>query len=132
MFHISLPCEAIEKTREFYLDIPSAAIGREGHNWFDINFFGNQITFIEAESNFDYPNYRFESQSIPSFHFGIVLEKDDWNELLNEIGVKNNIEVTLFLEGKSGEHRSFFITDPNGYTIEFKCFSQPEQAFSKN
>jgi extradiol dioxygenase family protein len=38
-------------------------------------------------------------------------------------------EVT-FLKDKTGEHRSFFILDPNGHSLEFKTFTDPNEMFA--
>jgi hypothetical protein len=43
-----------------------------------------------------------------------------------------NEEVTTevtFLEDKVGEHISFFVTDPNGFIIEFKSFKNDDEIF---
>lgn len=133
MFHISLPCQQLEKTEEFYLSIPGAKLGRKQQNWIDIDFFGNQVTFIEVDSDFKFSTYQFETSAIPSFHFGIVVkEKRVWNKLFKELGTRYHVEIVGFLEGNTGEHHSFFIKDPNGYTIEFKYFTAPNQVFSSN
>ncbi len=38
-------------------------------------------------------------------------------------------EVT-FLEDKAGEHISFFVTDPDGYKVEFKSFKNEDEIFA--
>ena len=49
------------------------------------------------------------------------------------IGMKSKkIEITSqvkFLENKVGEHQSFFIKDPNDFTVEFKCFTNQKEVF---
>lgn len=131
-FHLALPCENLEQTKSFYKDILEAQVGRVGNNWIDINLFENQITFTEAGAfNFDFKNYRFGKQILPSFHFGVIIDVDLWGELYSKL-FKMDIEVTTeatFLENKVGEHLSFFIRDPNGFMIEFKSFKNYGEIF---
>lgn len=129
MFHLSLPCKNLENTRSFYLAIPGAKQGRHQNHWADIDLFGNQLTFIEIDSDFKYPSYRFEETAIPTFHFGIILDSKEWNGIKDELNKTTFVEPVTFLEGKKGEHQSFFIEDPNGYTIEFKSFMKAGEAF---
>ena len=52
---------------------------------------------------------------LPSFHFGIILDKEEWNSVLERLKSKNHsiASEVKFLEGKVGEHQSFFVKDPN-------------------
>lgn len=130
-FHMSLPCLSVRETKKFYTTI-GASIGRSTQNWVDINLFGHQITFIKAEKfNFSSPNYVFEGNILPSFHFGVVIDLNTWNEIYTEL--KNQelelVEKTTFLKDKVGEHTSFFVTDPNDYMLEFKSFKNPLNIF---
>jgi extradiol dioxygenase family protein len=131
-FHVSLPCKSIKSTKSFYSDNIGATLGRNTQGWADINLFGNQLTFIKAKKfNFNNPNYVFEGKILPSFHFGIVLEENVWEEIYSKLRNKklNLVEENKFLKDKSGEHNSFFIKDPNDYMLEFKCFKNPENIF---
>ena len=131
-FHISLPCKDIEKTRSFYTAALGARIGRSSSNWLDIDLFGHQMTFTKGKKfNFNYPHYNFEGQILPSFHFGVILGEKDWNGLYHKLtdAQSQNIDKGIFLLDKSGEHQSFFVKDPDDYTIEFKCFKNPEEVF---
>lgn len=130
-FHMSLPCLSVRETKKFYTTI-GASIGRSTQNWVDINLFGHQITFIKAEKfNFSSPNYVFEGNILPSFHFGVVIDLNTWNQIYTEL--KNQelelVEKTTFLKDKLGEHTSFFVTDPNDYMLEFKSFKNPLDVF---
>ena len=132
LFHLSLPCKSIDKTKIFYNKTIGASIGRHSENWVDINLFGHQITFTQAgKFNFNSPNYIFEKKILPSFHFGIILNIEVWGEIyskLNSLNLVTEKNVT-FLKNKPGEHLSFFVKDPNGYMIEFKSFKNPEATF---
>jgi len=133
-FHLSLPCRSVSTTKSFYTDQLGAYAGREASTWVDIDLYGNQITFIKDESfHFDYHNYRFGDSIIPAFHFGILLEKSVWEELFDKLS-EAKITLTekrLYLRAEPGEHQSYFLEDPNGYTVEFKCFSKEGDTFNK-
>jgi|TARA_R110000787_G_scaffold22588_2_gene65439 extradiol dioxygenase family protein len=132
-FHLALPCENIEKTKDFYVFVLGAKQGRSTDTWIDINLYNNQLTFTEAGSfNFDFKSYRLNGQLLPSFHFGVIVDSDTWGKLYSRLTEKD-LEITTevtFLENKTGEHISFFIKDPDGYTVEFKHFKYAEEIFS--
>lgn len=133
-FHMSLPCLSVKATKSFYVDNIGASLGRKTQNWVDIDLFGHQITFIKAEKfNFTSPNYVFEGKILPSFHFGVIIEKHIWNDLYESLKNKNLELVTqaTFLENQVGEHTSFFIKDPNDYLLEFKTFKTTTDIFNK-
>jgi extradiol dioxygenase family protein len=131
-FHLALPCRSISVTRDFYVDILGAEMGRRTTQWLDINLFGNQITFTKSGPfNFNFKSYKFEDTVLPSFHFGIIIDKETWLSLYANLS-NSEYEVTqevVFLKDKKGEHRSFFVEDPNGYRVEFKCFNQQKHVF---
>ena len=131
-FHLALPCVSISKTRMFYKDLLGAEIGRSAVKWADVNLFNHQITFTECGPfKFDSKSYSFNGEILPSFHFGVILPKEDWENLLNRLKSKNfSVSQVRFLETKVGEHQSFFVKDPNDYTVEFKCFTESSDAFN--
>ncbi|MCB0445855.1 MAG: VOC family protein [Gelidibacter sp.] len=131
-FHLALPCLSISKTRTFYADVLGAQIGRSSPKWIDVNLYSNQITFTECGPfNFDCKSYSFNGDILPSFHFGVILEKDDWNKVFQLLKSKHIdiVSEVKFLENKTGEHQSFFVKDPNDYTVEFKCFTKKSDIF---
>ncbi|MFL0353877.1 VOC family protein [Xanthomarina sp. GH4-25] len=131
-FHMSLPCLSVKETKVFYTNSIGATLGRHTQNWVDINLFGHQLTFIKAEKfHFNSPNYVFEGKILPSFHFGVIVDQNTWNDIYSKLK-KLDLEVvekTTFLENKAGEHNSFFIKDPNDYMLEFKCFTDSKSVF---
>ncbi len=135
LFHLSLPCINLVETKMFYVDTVGASLGRYSNNWVDINLFGHQITFTQAgKFNFNSPNYVFEGKTLPSFHYGIILNVDTWGTMYSKLN-KLNLEIVTeatFLKNKSGEHLSFFVKDPNDYMLEFKSFKKSESVFSNN
>ena len=134
-FHLSLPCLSIKATRDFYVNLVGATLGRQAQNWLDVNLHGNQITFTKAgKYEFNSPNYTFEKTVLPAFHFGVILELEDWQKTFERLKA-HKIKITgelKFLKDKKGQHSSFFVTDPNGYSLEFKCFNNSSEVFSTN
>lgn len=131
-FHLALPCLDLEETREFYEDILEAGTGRKSSSWLDIDLHGHQITFALAGNfNFQFKNYRLQEYVLPSFHFGLIVPRDFWQELYDRLSALD-IEITTeatFLENQAGEHLSFFVQDPNGYMVEFKSFRDESEVF---
>lgn len=131
-FHMSLPCLSVKETKNFYLNRIGATSGRFTQTWVDINLFGHQLTFIKAEKfNFNSPNYVFEGNILPAFHFGVIVDENTWNNIyskLKELDMEL-VEKSTFLSNKAGEHTSFFIKDPNDYMLEFKCFKDSNNIF---
>ncbi len=132
-FHLALPCEDLEQTKEFYIYKLGAKLGRYTDNWTDINLYSNQITFTKAgDFNFDFKNYRLGEQILPSFHFGVIIDVETWGKLYSRL-FSMDLEVTTevtFFENKIGEHLSFFVKDPNGYMVEFKSFKDHREIFT--
>lgn len=131
-FHLSLPCSSVETTKKFYVNTLGAKAGRSAQNWVDINLAGHQITFTKAgKFNFNNPNYVFEGKILPSFHYGVIVSEEDFKKIYQKLKDQDLELVTkaTFLEDKTGEHKSFFIQDPNDYMIEFKCFKQKDGVF---
>ncbi|WP_299136671.1 VOC family protein [uncultured Tenacibaculum sp.] len=131
-FHLSLPCKDVATTKTFYTEVFNVELGRNTNSWLDINLFGNQITFTKSgEFNFEFKNYRLDEHILPSFHFGIILDIDEFGKLYGKL-LQMDIGVTIettFMKGNVGEHLSFFVKDPNGYMIEFKSFKEKSSIF---
>lgn len=133
-FHLSLPCRNVLETRKFYLNVIGAGLGRNASNWVDFDVYGNQLTFVKtAEFTFPTRSYSFEGSIIPAFHFGFILQKNEWNHLFERLSKDKmvKLEQASFLEDQIGGHMSFFVTDPNGYHLEFKCFNKEDEIFAK-
>lgn len=133
LFHLSLPSDNLVETKMFYVDTVGAKLGRYATNWVDINLFGHQVTFTQVGTlNLTNPTYTFEGKVLSSFHFGIILDIDTWGVMYSRL-TNQNLELTTqttFLKNKAGEHLSFFVTDPNGYVLEFKSFRSADEVFS--
>ncbi|CAM1368611.1 Glyoxalase/bleomycin resistance protein/dioxygenase superfamily protein [Tenacibaculum sediminilitoris] len=131
-FHMSLPCLNIEDTIKFYTDELGFHVGRVTKEWADINIFNNQLTFVLVDQfKFDFPDYELDKHALPTFHFGVIINSDAWEEMYNRVNywLSDHSVKKTFLKDKHGEHVSFFIKDPNGYTLEFKTFIKEEDMF---
>lgn len=131
-FHISLPCKDLDKTIQYYTEEIGLNIGRSTNKWVDFNLYGTQLTFVSVnEFKFNYPFYSLEDNQLPSFHFGVILSNDDWDNMYDKINKwsADTIIKTTFFEDQNGEQNSFFIEDPDGYHIEFKTFSEKGEMF---
>ena len=131
-FHLSLPCNDMEATKQFYIDDLGLKHGRSSSKWLDVYLFGHQITFVMSE-NFKMrsPNYVLEDNILPLFHFGVILEENLWEEMYDKVN-HWTLEMTpkkTFFKDKNREHRSFFVKDPNDYKIEFKTFIDNDSIF---
>lgn len=133
-FHVSLPCSNIETTKKFYTQELGFSLGREAHNWIDVNIFGNQITFAQRPDSVISTNYySLDSKRLPIFHLGIILSHEEWYTELEKFEDKPYLELepAVFLLDNVGEHDSFFIKDPNGYCLEFKTFKSSTEIFKQ-
>ncbi|WP_235914992.1 VOC family protein [Flagellimonas ochracea] len=132
-FHLALPCRDIEETKKFYMEIIGTNLGRNTEKWLDIDLFGNQLTFTQAGNfSFDFKSYKLDDYILPAFHFGVIIPNDSWEELYGRL-FQMDLEVTTkatFMQGKKGEHLSFFVQDPNGYMLEFKSFKNVNEVFT--
>ena len=134
-FHLSLPCRNIEKTVEFYTQVLGLNYGRRSEKWIDIDFFGNQLTFVESsEFDFNFNHYKLQGHDIATFHFGVILEEKDWRNYHKQF-TSNGLEVTeikTFFSNHYGEQMMYTIKAPDNYELEFKCFKIRKQIFWKN
>ncbi|CAL2056792.1 VOC family protein [Tenacibaculum sp. 190524A05c] len=132
-FHMSLPCKNIEETINYYKDQLESEIGRKTENWVDINLFGHQLTFVLTENfDFQFPFYSLDDEELPSFHFGVVLDSDEWENTYDKINSQwmfDTVVKKTFFEDKNGEQSTFIVQDPNGYYIEFKTFRRRDEIF---
>ena len=120
-FHLSFVVPDKEEAKKFYTDILGCSIGRDNPTWFDIFFFGHQITIHQS------------TESMPAFkidHFGPILSKGEWLSV-QEVCKSNNVEFVAegFVknEGAADESGKFLISDPSGNILEFKYYLSFEQ-----
>lgn len=116
-FHLSFVVPNKEVARAFYIDILGCTLGRDNETWFDILFFGHQLTIHQA------------SQKNPAFkinHFGPILNKTGWLNVVQQCE-GNNVDVllapTVKNKGQEDESGKFIVQDPSGNILEFKYYA---------
>ena len=127
-FHLAIPVDDLQSSRQFYGELLGCAEGRSAEQWVDFNLFGHQVVChlqekaggekIEGSNPVD-------GHEVPIPHFGVVLEMETWkalSEKLKRAGVKFVIEPSLRFEGEPGEQATMFLLDPSGNAVEFKAF----------
>tara|TARA_B100000401_G_scaffold390635_1_gene296972 strand:+ start:620 stop:1042 length:423 start_codon:yes stop_codon:yes gene_type:complete len=132
-FHLAFPVYDIQKTIDWYVSYLNCSVGRKSKRWVDFNFYGHQISahLIDKKNKKDKINL-VDGKKIPSRHFGIILEMNDWKNLvtyLNEKKVKYVIKPNIRFKGQIGEQATFFIKDPSNNVLEFKAFQNDNKIF---
>ena len=72
-----------------------------------------------------------DGEQVPVPHFGVVLDWGVFESPANDLRLSSNFVIppTTRFEGRVGEQRTCFLTDPSGNCLEFKTFRQPERLF---
>lgn len=137
-FHLAFPVADLEETRQFYCDIIGCEEGRSTDLWVDFNLYGNSISaYLQVEeatrkipsSNVDQDQTPL---TIPVRHFGVILEWDEWESLVERLKQKSIefiIGPRVRFVGKIGEQGTVYFYDPCGNVLEFKAFKNPSQMF---
>lgn len=132
-FHLAFPVKDIDKTKKFYVDILGCKVTKATDHWLNINFFGHQLSIHHnPHMKVDPKTIMVEDKEVPLHHFGLILKKNDWEvlaEKLEKEGVNFIISPKLKHEKQLCEQAIMFLKDPSGNGIEFKCFTDPQQAF---
>ena len=134
-FHLAIPVNDLEKSKNFYKNILGCEEGRSSNHWVDFNFFGHQLVihFKEKESDNTKTN-PVDGKDVPIPHFGVILEWNDFHEFSKKlIDKKINfiIEPYIRFEGLPGEQATMFFKDPCGNALEFKSFKDLNKIFEK-
>lgn len=110
---VFFPCRDINKTREYYAGVLGLEIFKDlGKSiWVDLG--SGYLGFVEYE-----PEREMARGACISFNLGSVQEVDEMYEKLRSLPV-------IGLKGAPQRHPvfpvySFFLSDPNGYTLEFQ------------
>ena len=133
-FHLALPVDDLAKAEDFYSGVMGCEQGRRCEHWIDFNFFGHQlVTHLAPEECAAAATNEVDGHDVPVRHFGVVLDPADWRALADRLeaaGVNFIIAPNIRFEGKPGEQGTFFLLDPAGNALEFKCFKDPGQLFA--
>ena len=137
-FHLAFPVDDLAAAEEFYSGLLGCAQGRRSDQWIDFNLHGHQIVAhlapeecaaaraLDSRSGVD-------GDKVPVRHFGLVLSTDAWRALADRLeaaGADFIIKPRVRFAGEPGEQGTFFIRDPAGNALEFKCLANMDQLFA--
>jgi uncharacterized protein len=134
-FHLAIPVNNLEKSREFYGKFLGFLEGRSNDDWIDFNFFGHQlVTHLDSNKKNDNIINKVDGHGVPVPHFGVVLKWQDWHDFAEKLkrnNIKFEIEPYIRFKGKIGEQATMFFFDPFKNALEFKAFKDESQLFRK-
>jgi extradiol dioxygenase family protein len=133
-FHLAIPVTNLVAAEAFYCGVLGCNKGRTAPRWIDLNFFGHQVTLhLVDEDDGGAATNPVDGDSVPSRHFGVVLDMDEWRVLADKLE-KADCEFLLSprirFEGEVGEQATLFTRDPSSNALEFKAFADLTQLFA--
>ena len=133
-FHLALPVKSLDNARKFYGEILGLEQGRSSDDWIDWNFFGHQfVTHVAPEIAGVKNHSGVDGHSVPVPHFGVVLLREDWDDVARKIAesdIEFVIEPYIRFQGKPGEQGTMFFYDYCGNALEFKTFKSDADIFA--
>lgn len=133
-FHLAVPVTDLVAAEEFYCGVLGCRKGRSAPRWIDLDFFGHQVSLHLVDEHDDVaPTNPVDGDSVPSRHFGVILDMDDWRALsqkLEDAAYEFLLPPRIRFEGEIGEQATLFITDPSLNALEFKGFADSTQLFA--
>ena len=133
-FHLAFPVRDLDEARAFYGGLLGCSEGRSADDWVDFDFHGHQIVAHLAPAEAPCATNQVDGEASPVRHFGLILERGDWQALVNRFeaaGVAYLSRPQVRFAGKPGEQAVVFIADPSGNALEFKSFANDEQIFAR-
>ncbi len=136
-FHLAIPVHDIKLAREFYGELLGFEEGRSSKHWIDYNCYGHQLVAHLDETmkvDSDKATNSVDGHEVPVPHFGVILDREDWQRLADKLtakGVKFVIEPYIRFKGQVGEQATMFFYDPSGNALEFKGFKDLSGLFDK-
>lgn len=133
-FHLAIPVDDLAAAESFYHGLLGCAKGRSSPRWTDYDFFGHQlVAHLSPEEPREARRSEVDGHGVPVRHFGVVLTPDAWRALADRLaaaGADFIIEPNIRFRGEPGEQGTFFIRDPAGNALEFKCFEDMSRLFA--
>lgn len=134
-FHLAIPVDDLGAAEAFYGGLLGCPKGRQSQEWIDFDFHGHQLVahLAPGECRAAATN-SVDGHEVPVRHFGLVLEPADWRALARRLKVKGAVfilEPQIRFRGEPGEQGTFFIRDPAGNALEFKCFENMGRLFAR-
>jgi extradiol dioxygenase family protein len=133
LFHFAFNVTDLNEARRFYGGILGCKEGRSTDTWVDFDFFNHQISLHLGEPLKTAPTGRVGEHLVPMPHFGLVLQKDDWQAMANRLqaaGVAFVIEPQLRFAEQPGEQWTMFFLDPFGNPLEIKGFASLDALYA--
>jgi extradiol dioxygenase family protein/aryl carrier-like protein len=132
-FHLAFGVRDLEEARAFYLDTIGCKQGRETSNHIDFDMFGHHVVAHLVPARPQAAPSEFDGHEVPVPHFGVNLERDDWDRLAERLK-RSRCRFREYpharLVGQVGEHDTLFVCDPSGNALEFKSFRNPSHVFA--
>tara|TARA_B100001093_G_scaffold86054_1_gene77854 strand:- start:592 stop:1005 length:414 start_codon:yes stop_codon:yes gene_type:complete len=131
-FHLAIPVNDLAKAADFYENTLGCERGRESESWIDFNLFGHQLVCHFVETSIEEYSNPVDGDNIPVPHFGVILNFDQFDLILEKLKEKNQafvVEPKTRFAGQPGEQRTMFFKDPSGNAIEFKAFKDLDSLF---
>lgn len=132
-FHLAFPVHDLDAARTFYGELLGCIEGRSSETWIDFNFWGHQIVAHLSPAARTAVIAHVDGKSVPTPHFGVVLDWQNWHELKDRLKAASQdfvLEPYIRFEGLPGEQATMFIQDPSGNALEFKSFKDMGQLFA--
>lgn len=124
VFHLSFWVDDLERAKAFYVRTLGCTLGRERASWFDVDFFGHQLTIHQSRTTQPHLDGVGDSGRALD-HFGVIVSMAEWTELAQRL---QNTDVTFRIRplqndvGLQSESGKLVITDPEGVGLEFKYY----------
>lgn len=133
-FHLAIPVSDLAAAEAFYCGLLGCGKGRTASRWIDLDFFGHQVTLHLVDGSDTTPQTNpVDGDAVPSRHFGVVLDMEDWRALaekLQRAGCDFLIPPRVRFQGEVGEQATLFLCDPSANALEFKSFADPARLFA--
>ncbi len=133
LFHFAFHVTDLDEARRFYGGVLGCQEGRSTATWVDFDFFSHQISLHLGEPFKTSLTGHVGEHLVPMPHFGLILQKDDWQALANRLQAAHMtfvITPQLRFAGQPGEQWTMFFMDPFGNPIEVKGFSSLDTVYT--
>lgn len=132
LFHFAFNVTNLDQACNFYSTVLGCEQGRRSDTWVDYNFFGHQLSLHLGEPFTVENTGMVDHIAVPMPHFGVVLQQQDWQQLVDRLvalDFKFVIAPCIRFEGEQGEQYTMFFYDPFGNPIEIKGFADLDKVF---
>jgi extradiol dioxygenase family protein len=129
LFHLAFPITDLAEAKKFYVEGLGCSLGREAESAVILGLAGHQIVAHLVEEPLP------KQKGVYPRHFGLIFTSEkDWQALADRAKAKG---LTFYqqpktrFEGKSTEHRTFFLEDPSHNLLEFKFYVHESAIFGE-